>query len=71
MADIADLDPHAIVTGGRGAHREATILRVVVRHRVAGVHHEIEEHLLELHTIAANRRELRRECGLRRSRRDW
>ena len=67
--DVADLDPHASSSGGERAHRETPILRDVVGHRVAGVHHEVEEHLLELHAVAADGREVRRKRRYPRSRR--
>src|SRR5687768_17509810 len=60
-ASVPDLDddPASFVTCG-----DAELANGSARHRVLGVHDEIQEHLLKLPVITAHRRERRIESGL-------
>ena len=48
-----------------GAHEKPAPNRLDASHRVTAIDNEVEQHLLELHVVAVDRGQMRREFGIK------
>ena len=63
VTDISDLDAQTTILFGTGDEREVAVIIFVRGHGIAGVHDQIEQHLLELHPVATDGREVGCQAG--------
>ena len=62
-SSVTNYELNFFVFGNRRSHDEPAIGCLHTFHRIAGVDNEIDQHLLHLHTINRNQREIRGQVG--------
>src|ERR1700757_4152833 len=64
VAQAGDRYPHVFAIHQVGADEEPALNALDASHRVAAVDYEIEQNLLKLHSVAIDRRQMRRKLGM-------